>query len=275
VRLALALLFLLAALPAQAREARILNVRTRPVAPVVAPPSTALAARAVLDAEASAGSGGGLSAKAERLNCGYDGSLDAAGTIILEPGEMAGTLYPPVAGADSLDLVSIGLGCFQFVETGGTPLGFPRLLGVDVYHAVVADVFEFVVGLDVEIAADPNPLGEFYQVDVQGLGIRTGSEIMVLIGDLDPTPTAWLIPAGDASQRCLEGSNYCSVLLVPETSVSSDPGLYLYAVGDPQACPSAPNNTLLFDVALEVEVNPVTVPARRHGIGRWKAGYDR
>jgi hypothetical protein len=258
------ILILILATPAFAREAKVAQLRSQPATqiPFGQQMTTARDGRAVADQ--STGSGVfQTKLLGPVLNCGNDGVIDAAGTLVLEAGDAAGTVYAPVAGADSLDLATISFGVIDFGAT------YPATMAVDFWQAVSETDWDFVVGVDVVIDTNPGIDGEIYDVDLSGLGLRTNNQVMVLLSDLNPTRDGLVLPAGDSSQSCFNGTDYCSVVL-PNTATS----LFLYGITDANTCPSAVNNILLFDIVVELEVN-VVVENQLDSFGAVKARYGR
>jgi hypothetical protein len=114
----------------------------------------------------------------------------------------------------------------------------------------------------VDIPTDPGNAGEFYDVDLSPYDIITNKEMMVLLYDGYPD-TGLILPAGDSSQSCFNGSDYCSLVLLPEAS-----SLFLYATNDAEACPTAEENIRLYDVVVEVDYlldEATDVPSRAEG----------
>ena len=196
------------------------------------------------------------------LNCGDDGVPAAENTLILNPLDAAGTIYAPVADADSLDIQSVSFAVFD----GGA--SYPGTIAVDFWQAAPADQLEFVAGVDVTIDTDPGTQGDTYDVDLSSFGIRTNNELMVLLSDPNASAGKAIYPAGDSSPTCFDGTNFCSVLLD-----GSGGGLYLYGTTDSSACPSTQTNIILFDVVVEVQVDAVTVGVDTPSFGLLKSRY--
>jgi len=251
--------------PARAREGRVAILRH---VPRTAPPSV-LVARTLPRARRAAatqttGASSLLPAVGQILNCGNDGTIDAAGTLALDPLAAAGTIFPALAGVDSLDILSISFGVVDFGAV------YPAILAVDIWQETSpASRYEFVAGVDVAIDTDPTPNGENYQVDLSPYGIRTNNHVLVLLVDPAPTSGGYVLPAGDGSPQCYEGCCSCSVVESP-----LDGKLYLYGISDAQACPAPTwDHSLLFDVVVELTVQDASTPTRQWSFGTVKAGY--
>lgn len=266
--LSLSLLFLLLTTPVLAREGRITGVRSQAVTRV---PSgqrleTAREGRSV-EEQTLPPIGSTMQLLGPVLSCGNDGVVDPSGTLVLEAGDAAGTIYAPVAEADSLDILRVLFGAIDFGAT------YPATMAVDFWHRSGADSWDFVVGIDVAVDTNPGIEGDTYDVDVSALGLRTNNEMMVLLADLNPTRDGLLLPAGDSSQTCFDGSSFCSVVLPNAASE-----LFLYGIVSDQPAPDGcqgvgVNDIQLFDIVVEVEVMPVVVPTEEFSFGAIKARF--
>jgi hypothetical protein len=186
------------------------------------------------------------------LNCGNDNLIDSTNSLVLSPGDAAGTIFGPVPGLSKLVVQNIRFGVL------GLQAVYPGTMTADFWQAVGTDEWEFVVGTDITIPTDPGLVGDIYEVDVSSLGIVTANEMMVLLYDANPQ-TGIIVPAGDASPSCFNGVDFCSVLL-PAGGAT----LYLYGLVDAAACPSAAGNIQLFDLVVEVDYfldSPTDAPA--------------
>ncbi len=264
MRWVLVFLLLLVGSSAMAREGRVVRVRHEPATLSWGEFSLRTQNRLRLAAEGTAvetlpvmGSAGRI------LNCGNAGTIDPAGTLLLQAGDAAGTIYSPVAGVDSLDLSRVSFGVFDFGAT------YPGTMAVDFWSENAFESFVFVVGVDVAIETDPGPGGELYTVDLTPFAIRTSNKVMVLISDASPATDHLILPAGDSSQHCYDGQSFCSVLLDNSTGK-----LWLYGIFDDQACPDSANgNSLLYDIVVELEVQDVEVTTDETSFGAFRARF--
>ncbi len=256
-------LSLLAAREAWAREATGVRLRSTPATVVPSQLSRQIAARSRPSGEAAAPSAAfpAISLQPRVLNCGSDGVPSIDHTLGLYPTEAAGTIYPPQADTDSLDLKGVS---FAVIDLGAS---YPGTIAVDFYSAIDQSNFGFVTGVDVPILSNPGFSGENYQVDLTSYNIHTGNELLVLLSDPNATMDASIIPAGDSSANCYDGTNACSFLLDGTSGM-----LYLYGISDPQACPSIQDNILLFDLVLEVQIDTM-VPSEAPSFGVLKARF--
>lgn len=265
MRQALALILLLIlCTPAFAREGQVAGVRTTPAtqAPQAQRLATIEDGRSVAE-QTLPPSGGQSLLLGPVLNCGNDGTIDAAGTLVLEAGDAAGTAYPPVADVDSLDMAGISFGVIDFGAT------YPATMAVDFWNRTDGSNWDFVVGVDVIIDTNPGIDGDFYDVDLSSLGLRTNNEVMVLLSDKNPGRDGLVLPAGDSSQSCFDGTDFCSVVL-PNASTE----LFLYGIVDAGACPGAVNNIQLFDIVVTLEVETI-VENQLDSFGAVKARYGQ
>lgn len=256
-------LLVLGAREAQARQATGVRLRSTPATRVPSSLSSQLETRARLQGETPAASWTPSSVPAQliSLNCGSDGVPTIDNTLVLFPTDAAGTIYPPQADTDSLDLKGVSFAVFD----GGA--SYPGTIAVDFWSAIDSSSFGFVAGVDVPILSNPGFSGAGYNVDLTPYGIRTGNELLVLMSDPNATLSASIIPAGDSSANCYTSGNSCSVLLDGTSGQ-----LYLYGTTDPDACPSSVDNILLFDLVLEVQVDN-GVPIEAPSFGVLKATY--
>lgn len=259
----LAFLLLFPAGKASARKASGVRLRSTPATVVPSQLSRQIEARSRPSGEAAAPGAGSLaiSLLPRVLNCGSDGMPSIDHTLGLYPTDAAGTIYPPQADTDSLDLKGVS---FAVIDGGAS---YPGTIAVDFYSAIDQDTFGFVTGIDVPILTSPGFSGENYQVDLTSYGIHTGNELLVLLSDPNATMDASIIPAGDSSANCYDGTNACSFLLDGTSGT-----LYLYGTSDPQACPSIQDNILLFDLVLEVQIDTM-VPSEAPSFGVLKARF--
>ncbi len=260
----LVFLSLLAAREASARQATGVRLRATPATVVPTHISRQLEARPRSSSGAAVPgtSSSATSLQPLTLNCGSDGVPTIENTLVLFPTDAAGTIYAPQADTDSLDLKGVSFAVFD----GGA--SYPGTIAIDFYSAIDAYNFAFVAGVDVPILSSPGFSGADYQVDLTPYDIRTGNELLVLLSDPNATLSASIIPAGDSSASCYDGGNACSVLLDGTSGQ-----LYLYGTSDPESCPSAVDNILLFDLVLEVQID-TGVPVDAPSFGALKARYS-
>lgn len=254
----LSFLLVLGGREAKARQASGVRLRATPATRAPAQLSSQLEPRSRLQGETPPliWSSPSTAAQLVSLNCGSDGVPTIENTLVLFPTDAAGTIYPPQADTDSLDLKGVSFAVFD----GGAT--YPGTIAVDFYSAIDSSTFGFVAGVDVPILTNPGFSGAHYEVDLTPYDIRTGNELLVLMSDPNATLSASIIPAGDSSANCYAGGNSCSVLLDGTSGQ-----LFLYGTSDPQTCPSAVDNILLFDLVLEVQVdNGVPIEARSFGV---------
>ena len=221
--------------PAYAREGRIVQLRSTPAtqAPTGQRMDVMAETHAVMD-QTLPSLGAQTKLLGPVLNCGNDGTIDAAGTLVMDAGDAAGTIFSPVDLADSLDITRVVFGVIDFGAV------YPATMAIDFWHRTGDSNWDFVVGIDVAVDTNPGIVGETYDVDVSSLGLRTNNELMVLLSDLNPGRDGLMLPAGDSSQSCFNGTDFCSVIL---PIASSD--LFLYGIVDAEACPGAVNKLVV------------------------------
>ncbi len=211
------------------------------------------------------GTASGVADAGRILNCGNDGIIDLDGTLILEAGDAAGTIFSAPADLDSFELAHLSFGVLDYGAA------YPGTMAVDFWEETSPELFEFVGGVDVAVDSDPGLAGEILELDLTALELCLHGRVMVLMSDVASTGEGRILPAGDSSPHCYDGTSYCSVQYD-----ASQEELFMYGIPDAQQCPDSTfDHALLFDVVVTLTVQDPDVPTRTETFGSIKARFAR
>lgn len=201
------------------------------------------------------------------LNCENDNLLNASNTLIIDPGDLAGSLFSAPATPSPYRITTLRLGVFSFNAA------VPSQLDVVVLEDDgTGNSFNSIAGFTIDLDTAIDVAGEIVAVDLSSFDITGVNDLLILYGDAAGAADALVLPGGDSSARCLVSGggsdNVCSVHL-PAGSGE----LFIYGVIDGTECPSAPSQILNLDLVLEVDIAPLQVATFTASFGAVKARF--
>jgi len=193
------------------------------------------------------------------LNCENDGIINLANTLLISPGDFVGNIFAAPAVPNPFHVREVTLGFADFGQV------YPATALVEFYEDNGGGGFDFVTAFTVNIPSSPGA-GTLYTVDISAFNIVLSNDLLTLYADDAPSEGGYMVPTGDNSPRCFNGSNVCSVHL-PAGSGS----LFIYGLGDP-GCP--PNNILNLDLTHELLVDEIPVSTVPSSFGEVKSKFE-
>lgn len=195
------------------------------------------------------------------LTCENDGTID--GALIIGIGDFVGNVFAVPEEPTPWMVKSISFALLDFDAT------YPGLLFFDIYEDDGTQYLP-IAAFDIEISDLEPGEADVFSLDITEFKVTGSGDILTLYGD-GSGEEGRMLPAYDATPRCLEGDNVCSVILPVDAS-----SLLIYGVVDEKACPRAENNILNYDLVHEVTVVPApNVATQRRSWGEVKAGWER
>lgn len=208
---------------------------------------------------------GGLSKGSAVLNCENDGVLDPANTLVLDVGDLAGTIFPVPNDPSPYMVAEIDISMLDLNSS------YPAQLDLIILESnETGTTFDTIAGFNVDLDAAVSAEGEMLNLDLREFNVTGQYELLVLYGDSAGETASLILPVGDSTARCAPEDivEVCSVHLP-----ANEGTLFIYGAVDAVTCFRSTHNIRFFDIVMEVLLEDIGVGTLDSSFGALKARY--